>query len=251
MKYIASCSFGKDSIATVILAHLNKEPLDVIVYSEVMFDKETSGENPLHIDFIYNKAIPLFESWGYEVKVLRSNKTYIDCFMNVCGERAKPERVGKLRGFPIAFKCKINSDCKVAPIKRFYKEITEPVTQYVGIAIDEPERLKRLEGTNKVSLLAKYGYTEQMAFDLCKEYDLISPVYAISNRQGCWFCPNARERESVCIKQNFPHLWERLRDLSKTDNLVTNKFNRTETFEELDRRLEEKIEVEKRQMKLF
>ena len=55
MKYIASCSGGKDSIATIILAHENKEPLDEIVFAEVMFDEETSGELPEHIDFIKNK----------------------------------------------------------------------------------------------------------------------------------------------------------------------------------------------------
>lgn len=249
MKYIASCSFGKDSIATVILAHLHNEPLDLIVFSEVMFDENISGEHPLHIDFIYNKAIPTFESWGYEVKVLRANKTYLDCFFNICGERAKPERIGKYRGFPIAFKCKINSDCKVGPIKKFFKGLD--CIQYVGIAADEPERLKRLENTNKISLLAKYNYTEQKAFDLCQEYDLISPVYQLSNRQGCWFCPNARERVCVWLKENKPHYWERLRELSQTPNLVTYKFNRTETFEELDKRLEEKIKNNKAQLKLF
>ena len=249
MKYIASCSFGKDSIATVILAHLHNEPLDLIVFSEVMFDENISGEHPLHIDFIYNKAIPIFESWGYEVKVLKSNKTYLDCFFNICGERAKPERIGKYRGFPIAFKCKINSDCKVGPIKKFFKGLD--CIQYVGIAADEPERLKRLENTNKISLLAKYNYTEQRAFELCQEYDLISPVYQLSNRQGCWFCPNARERECVWLKENKPHYWERLRELSQTPNLVTYKFNRTETFEELDKRLEEKIKNNKAQLKLF
>jgi 3'-phosphoadenosine 5'-phosphosulfate sulfotransferase (PAPS reductase)/FAD synthetase len=249
MKYIASCSFGKDSIATIILAHLHNEPLDLIVFSEVMFDENISGEHPLHIDFIYNKAIPIFETWGYEVKVLRSNKTYLDCFFNVCGERAKPERIGKYRGFPIAFKCKINSDCKVGPIKKFFKGLD--CIQYVGIAADEPERLKRLENTNKISLLAKYNYTEQRAFELCQEYDLISPVYQLSNRQGCWFCPNARERECVWLKENKPHYWERLRELSQTPNLVTYKFNRTETFEELDKRLEEKIKNNKAQLKLF
>ena len=66
MKYIASCSGGKDSIATIILAHENKEPLDEIVFAEVMFDEETSGELPEHIDFIKNRAFPLFERWGYK-----------------------------------------------------------------------------------------------------------------------------------------------------------------------------------------
>lgn len=74
MKYIASCSFGKDSIATVILAYLHNEPLDLIVYSEVMFDKKISGEHPAHLEFIYNKAKPTFENWGYKVKIVKSNK---------------------------------------------------------------------------------------------------------------------------------------------------------------------------------
>lgn len=240
MKYIASCSFGKDSVATVILAHLHNEPIDEIVFSEVMFDKDTSGENPVHINFIYNKAIPTFESWGYKVTVLRSNKTYLDCFNAVCGERAKPERIGKVRGFPLGSMCVINRDCKIPPIKKYFKQAGQ-ITQYVGIAIDEPIRLKRLENTNMVSLLAKYGYTEQMARNLCIKYGLLSPVYEVSSRQGCWFCPNCKEREFVCIKKNHPELWDKLRKLSKTPNLVTDKFNRTLTFEELDNRLEEQM----------
>ena len=251
MKYIASCSFGKDSIATVILAHLHNEPLDLIVYSEVMFDENISGEHPLHRDFIYNKAIPTFEGWGYEVKTLKSKKTYKDCFFNVCGERAKPERVGKLRGFPIGWACKVNSDCKVPPIKKFYKNIKEDVTQYVGIAIDEPVRLARLENTNKASLLAKSFRTNDDQELIQKEYDLLSPIYKFTHRNGCWFCPNRSDREFIELINNYPKLWNELKILSKTDNLVTDKFNRTDTFDELDKRLEEKIKNNKAQLKLF
>ena len=43
-KTICSCSMGKDSLATVILALMHHEPLDEIVYCEVMFDKEISGD---------------------------------------------------------------------------------------------------------------------------------------------------------------------------------------------------------------
>lgn len=80
MKYIASCSFGKDSIVTILLAKEHNEPLDEIVYCEVMFDKDISGELPEHRNFIYNKAIPIFESWGYKVNILHADKTYKDIF---------------------------------------------------------------------------------------------------------------------------------------------------------------------------
>ena len=52
-KYVASCSGGKDSVATLLLAAQHNEPLDEAVFSEVMFDKDTSGEVPEHRDFIY------------------------------------------------------------------------------------------------------------------------------------------------------------------------------------------------------
>lgn len=76
MKYIASWSGGKDSTASIILAHEHNEPLDLIIFSEVMFDENISGELPEHIDFIKNKAIPVFESWGYEVKILHAKLNY-------------------------------------------------------------------------------------------------------------------------------------------------------------------------------
>ena len=68
---------GKDSLATVILALMHHEPLDEIVYCEVMFDKEISGEVPEHRTFIYETAIPWLRWAGLNVKILRANTTYI------------------------------------------------------------------------------------------------------------------------------------------------------------------------------
>ena len=53
---------------------------------------------------------------------------------------------------------------------------------------------------SKISLLEKYNYTEQMAYDLCKEYDLLSPIYANAQRGGCWFFPNAKLCELAKLK---------------------------------------------------
>lgn len=78
--HIASCSFGKDSLATILLALEHGEPLDEAVYCEVMFDKRISGEVPEHRAFIYETAIPRLERLGVPVRVLRSDKTYLDLF---------------------------------------------------------------------------------------------------------------------------------------------------------------------------
>jgi 3'-phosphoadenosine 5'-phosphosulfate sulfotransferase (PAPS reductase)/FAD synthetase len=77
MKYFVSCSFGKDSIATVLLALLHNEPLDGAVFAEVMFDNERgiSGEVPEHIDWIKNVAKPKLEAMGCPVYIVKNTDT--------------------------------------------------------------------------------------------------------------------------------------------------------------------------------
>lgn len=187
VKYIASWSGGKDSTASIILAHEHNEPLDLIIFSEVMFDENISGELPEHIDFIKNKAIPKFNEWGYEVKILHSNKTYMECFHH---RTIRGKNIGMKKGFAMSGHCDVQRDCKLKPIKEFWKNIDDHFTQYIGIAIDEPVRIERIAKTeNGISLLEKYGYTEKMAFDLCEKYDLLSPIYDFAPRGGVLVLP--------------------------------------------------------------
>lgn len=217
--YVASWSGGKDSTATIILAHENNEPLDLIIFSEVMFDKTTSGELPEHIEFVH-KCIETFTEWGYKVKILHSDKTYLDCFHH---KLTRGKRVGKKHGFPLVGRCLIQRDCKLKPIKQFNKEHSDAI-HYVGIAIDEPKRLARLNDKT-ISLLAKYNYTEADAWDLCEAYGMLSPIYAFSKRGGCWFCPNARDGELRHLRHNHRELWERLLELESVPNTVGNIWN--------------------------
>lgn len=148
LKHVASCSFGKDSLATILLALEHGEPLDEAVYCEVMFDKEISGEVPEHRDFIYTTAIPALERRGVKVTVLRSEKTYVDLFT---GKITRGPKKGLLRSFPICGRCAVQRDCKLKPILRYQKSLPPDTVQYIGIAKDEQERLLRLAG-NRVSL---------------------------------------------------------------------------------------------------
>ena len=249
MKHIASFSGGKDSAATIILAHEHGDPLDQIIFAEVMFDQEISGELPEHIDFVKNKCIPLFESWGYKVEILHAKKTYMDCFNKVTQRSKVPERVGRKYGFPMAGKCVINDRCKVGAIREFFKtQDMDDVVQYIGIAADEPKRLKRINGTRKVSLLAKYNYTEQMARELCERYDLLSPVYSFTSRGGCWFCPNARDNELRHLRKEHPELWRQLLELENEEDLngaIWNTLTKTSIHSK-----EEQFYFEDTQMKI-
>lgn len=249
--YIASCSFGKDSIATILLALEHNEPLDRVVFAEVMFDhsRGISGEIPEHIEWVYSTAIPKLEAMGIPVDVVRAERDYIYFFQNaVGGGRHK----GKIYGFPIGGKCTVQRDCKLKPIRRYYdKWLAEyDITQYVGIAKDEPDRLARIcdiQKIKKISLLDKYGYTEAMARAKCEEYGLLSPIYQTGTRNGCWFCPNASIKQFSRFRKVHPDLWAELVKLSHTPNLCSYGFKYGLTVREV----EKKILYEERQLKLF
>ncbi len=225
MEYIASFSGGKDSATTIILAKEHGEPLNEIIFSEVMYSETISGELPEHIEFVKNVAFPLFESWGYKTKILRAEKNYLDLFHHILEKSKRPERIGKKAGFPMAGKCAINRDCKVKAIKDYIAtKDTAELTQYIGIAIDEPKRLARLD-EGKVSLLAKYNYTEEMAREKAEEYGLLSPCYEYSTRGGCWFCPNASIQELKHLRNNHKELWNELLRLEEIPDIIGDVWN--------------------------
>lgn len=229
LKYICCWSGGKDSTTTIILCHEHNIPLDTIIFSEVMFDKANniSGENPLHMDFIINTAKPLFESWGYEVLILRSETDYLENFYKIVERPIKHmENAGKFRGFPISRQCAIKRDCKERPIRQYFKSLDEEYIQYVGICATEPTRLDSMRRTsNKVSILEKFGYSDDMNRQKCLEYGLLSPAYDFSKRQGCWMCPNTKLAELRYVRENMPDAYNKFLQLESEYNLAASKWS--------------------------
>ena len=256
--HVISWSGGKDSTATVILFHEHEEELlkpgdkVTILFAEVMYDlkRNISGHNPDIIDFIYEKK-KVFESWGYNVEILRSkDKDFLINFYHKLTKSPDPERVGKTWGFVPSGICAIKRDCKLKPISEWNKlHAGDNQVQYVGIALDEPKRLDSLhKQPDTISLLEKYGYTEEMAMELCRKYDMVSPQYLISGaknvtRDGCWFCPNAKLCEHKNIYERMPEIWEEYVALEDTPNLAYPKWNpySKETLHDRDRKIKEMI----------
>ena len=187
---------------------------------------------PEHRDFIYGTAIPALERMGVTIRVLRGTQTYVGLFT---GRITRGPKKGMLRAFPICGRCAVQRDCKLKPILRYQKSLPPDTVQYIGIAQDEQERLLRLGG-NRISLLDKYGYTEQDAKQLCQKAGLLSPVYEFTDRGGCWFCPNAKKKELRHLYDHHPELWAEMLELQALPGKVSEKFNRRETFYDLDAR---------------
>ena len=78
MKKIASCSFGKDSLAAIIVSEENGIHIDKAVYCRIMFDNSISAEPPEHEAFIHEVAIPTLEKrYGIKTTIVQAKETYL------------------------------------------------------------------------------------------------------------------------------------------------------------------------------
>lgn len=155
--YVASCSGGKDSVATLLLAAQHNEPLDEAVFSEVMFDHALSGEVPEHRDFIYDRLKPYCENQlGIKFTVLRADKTYDDVFHHII---VRGPNKGQKRGFVWPGMCAVNRDCKVPPIRKYNAALSPDIKQ------DHPDALV---------CFAQHDYFELYGDDAKKAAPLLS-----------------------------------------------------------------------------
>lgn len=100
----------------------------------------------------------------------------------------------------------------IEPIDKFSNSATvrgakKNIVQYLGIAADEPERIKRHSVPGKILPLVDIGWDEAYCRQWCEENELLSPIYTTSARGGCWFCHNQGVDQLRLLRQDYPELW--------------------------------------------
>lgn len=97
---------------------------------------------------------------------------------------------------------------KTRVVDAYLKELRKSYTviEYVGIAADEPKRLK-----DKTYPLAEWGMTEKDCLNYCYErgFDW-GGLYEIFHRVSCWCCPLQSLDELRKLHRRFPDLWQQL-----------------------------------------
>lgn len=85
------------------------------------------------------------------------------------------------------------------------------IVQYLGIAADEPERIKRHSSRDDVILpLVLIGWNEDYCRQWCEDNLLLAPTYSDSFRGGCWFCHNQSVGQLRLLRKKYPEYWELL-----------------------------------------
>lgn len=126
-------------------------------------------------------------------------------------------------------------------VKRIYQDFNDDTTEYHGIASDEMGRvLKNKESNRNIRYpLVEWGITEHQALAYCYSKGLDwGGLYSQFNRVSCYCCPLSRIQELRTLYNEFPSLWNALKEM---DKLSYRKFRSDYSIKDL----EDKFEKEK------
>lgn len=201
-------SGGKDSTAAVILNIA--EGYDVVAVCYVpMFDQKTPLIMPYHLQFL-QEAAARFRSLGVDVHFVHGI-TYTDFVLK---KTTRGKNAGLIHGFPLPYAgwCAFARDSKIKALKDIY--VGAYHWEDIGIAFDEQDRQKQLS-VRKRSILVSKHITENEARQICIDNGLLSPLYAVRNRDGCCICPHASLTELRDWFDAYPGSREKLHELQE------------------------------------
>lgn len=227
MKQIASCSFGKDSLAMVLQLLEKKYPLDIVVFYDTGMEFQAVYD-------IRNKIIPILEKNNIEyVELHPENSFEYDMFDRpVC---KKGTTIIHKYGYSwCGGNCRWGTTNKTKAITQFYKQFcNEEIIEYIGIAADEANRLPKDGSYRSISNniiktypLAEWNMTEKDCLEYCyeqrydwKEYEpklnTYIRLYNILPRVSCWCCRNKNLNELRNYYHYLPSYWDRLKEIQR------------------------------------
>ncbi len=238
MKYVNFLSFDKDSMAQTLLLNKAGAPIDETVYIDIMFNDEISAEHPKKAAWIPKAEEKLKNEYGITVKHIKPKYTFVEYFYRV---KQEGDHIGEIYGFPFTVGSWCNSRLKLDTTARYLTQTArgDSVTQYVGIAFDEPTRWKSLKAKETKRLkycspLYNQLMIEKEAYKLSADANLLSPKYEGGGfRGGCWFCVKQSLADIYELWSEYPAYFELLVKLEK-DSRCT--FNRHYSLTELNAR---------------
>ena len=218
MKFIASISFGKDSLAMLLkLLELNY-PLDEVVYFDIGVEFDSIRNNA-------ERMKPILSEKGIEFTILYPKESFI---YNMT-ERPVRKRKGECQKGWLwcGGNARWGTGMKLEAIaENNAKYGEEMIVEYVGVASDERLRINRDRQGNRVKIypLVECGMTEKDCLDYCyqqgydwQEYEPILDkyirLYDILPRVSCWCCRNKNLDELRNYYHYLPSYWNRLKEM--------------------------------------
>ena len=158
MKYIASCSFGKDSLAMVLMLIERGLPLDEVVFYDTGMEFQAIYD-------LRDDMLPIFQQHGIKYTTLYPDNPFLYDMLE------RPVKGRERRGYGwCGGLCRWGTTCKLRTIDQYAERQGAKV--YVGIAADETPRLQKERKPYKLFPLAEFGMTEADCLQYCYSADI-------------------------------------------------------------------------------
>lgn len=200
---------------------------------------DTGKEFPQMYEHIEKVREYLRKNYNKDITILRPKKPFEYWLTERVKTRGKNKgEIGY--GFPTSGARWCTDRLKVSIVEKYLNRVGE-YKLYIGIAYDEPERIKQYNYP-----LFDWKITEKDALEYCYKRGFNwGGLYEIFNRVSCWLCPLQPLTALRKLWKHFPELWEELKEL---DSKSPGKFKSVYTVCELDKwfRYEEQNNITRR-----
>lgn len=234
VNYVASLSCGKDSLAMVLRLMEEKKPLTHCI----MFD------TGMEFNAIYNnleKIKPLLNEYGCHLEIVKPKNHWLEDML------LRPVNLGKENehfGYSwCGGLCRWRTTDKVSSINKYLNTLGEYV-QYIGIAADEPLRVK--DENNKVYPLVEWNMTEADCLRYCYDRgwnwnENEVELYDVLKRVSCWCCANKNLKELKNMYLYLPEYWLKLKALQSKITFPFRRNGKERTIFELEERFKREV----------
>lgn len=212
IKYIASVSFGKDSLAMLLKLLEKNYKLDEIIFYD-------TGMEFKAIYNIRDKIKLLLKNTDIKLIELKPDVSFVDKMFNI--EVHKKDGTIQ-RGYGLCGgKCRWGTEIKNRTIKKYLEgEYQNNYLEYVGIAIDEISRIEKAKKKNKLLPLVEWKMTEKQCLQYCYDRGFYWEengirLYDILDRVSCWCCANKNKKELENMRVFLPEYYLRYIDMLK------------------------------------
>lgn len=247
MKYIASVSFGKDSLAMLLKLLEHNDKLDEVVFYD-------TGMEFKCVYKIIEKIAPILKEKGIELTILKSKNN----FEYMMTEKPVHKKDGTIqKGYSwCGNTCRWGTTYKVREIDRYLKtkyiDKGYNVVLYVGIALDEVKRIIKLEnskrkyGIYRVLPLVKYLMKEKDCLTYCREKGYnwdegIVDLYDVLDRVSCWCCSNKNIKE---LRNYYTYLTNYFNELERLQAKTDRPFHKNKSIFDYKKQFEKEKEEE-------
>lgn len=212
MRYIASVSFGKDSLAMLL----------ILLEKQCQVDEVIFYDTGMEFQAIYNtrdRIKIMLEEMNIKYTELKPKTSFLHKMLDI--EVHKQDGSIQLGYGLCGGRCRWGTTEKNKTIEKYLKEnYGQDYKEYIGIALDETKRIEKERNEHKLVPLVGWKMTEKDCLEYCyskgfywEENEI--KLYDVLDRVSCWCCANKNKKELENMRLYLSEYYLKYIDLLK------------------------------------